>query len=305
VTGLPGEPAAQIIPDGRRLDLLTAGPADGLPLVFHNGTPGGLVTFPAMVDAAAARGLRTVMYARPGYGGSTPQPGRTVASAAADVAAVLDGLGAGPFLTVGWSGGGPHALACAAGLPGRCLAAATVAGVAPYAAPGLDWLDGMGAENLAEFGAAEQGEAALTAYLDAAAATLSRVTGDQVAASLGDLASAADQAVITTGFAEYLAAAFRSALRGGIAGWRDDDLAFVTGWGFRLNGSFQVPVAVWQGDADRMVPFGHGAWLASQLPGARAHLESGEGHLTLVARKFGAVLDDLLDLAGQPARPGS
>jgi pimeloyl-ACP methyl ester carboxylesterase len=180
-----------------------------------------------------------------------------------------------------------------------------VAGVAPYAAPGLDWLDGMGVENLAEFGAAEQGEAALTAYLDAAAAGLSRVTSDQVAASLGDLASPADQAVITAGFAEYLAAAFRAALRGGIAGWRDDDLAFVTGWGFLLNGSFQVPVAVWQGDADRMVPFGHGAWLATQLPGARAHLESGEGHLTLVARKFGAVLDDLLDLAGQPARPGS
>ena len=93
MTGLPGEPAVQITPDGRRLDLLTAGPADGLPLVFHNGTPGGLVAFPAIVDAAAARGLRTVMYARPGYGGSTPQPGRTVASAAADVAAVLDGLG--------------------------------------------------------------------------------------------------------------------------------------------------------------------------------------------------------------------
>jgi len=302
VTGLPGE-TAQVSLDGRRLDVLTAGRPDGLPLVFQHGTPGGLVAFPDMVDAATARGLRVVMYARPGYGGSTPQPGRTVASAAADVAAVLDGLGAGPFLTVGWSGGGPHALACAAGLPGRCLAAATVAGVAPYTAPGLDWLDGMGAENLAEFGAARDGAAALTGYLDGAAAGLSQVTGDQVAASLGDLVSAADQAVITAGFAECLAAAFRSALRRGIAGWRDDDLAFVTSWGFPLNGPFQTPVAVWQGDADRMVPFGHGAWLATQLPGARAHLEPGEGHLTLVARKFGAVLDDLLDLAGQPGRP--
>jgi len=303
VTGLPGE-TAQVTLDGRRLDVLTAGPPDGLPLVFQHGTPGGLVAFPDMVDAAAARGLRVVMYARPGYGGSTPQPGRIVASAAADVAAVLDRLGAGPFLTVGWSGGGPHALACAAGLPGRCLAAATVAGVAPYTAPGLDWLDGMGAENLAEFGAARDGAAALTRYLDQAAAGLSQVTGDQVAAGLGDLVSAADRAVLTAGFAEYLAAAFRAALRGGIAGWRDDDLAFIASWGFPLNGPFRTPVAVWQGDADRMVPFGHGAWLASQLPGARAHLEPGEGHLTLVAGKFGAILDDLLDLAGQPGGPG-
>jgi pimeloyl-ACP methyl ester carboxylesterase len=177
--------------------------------------------------------------------------------------------------------------------------------VAPFAAPGLDWLAGMGPENVAEFGAAQQGEQALTAFLAAAAAGLSQVTGEQVAASLGGLASATDQAVITADFAEYLAATFRAALRGGIAGWRDDDLAFVTDWGFLLNGSFRVPVAVWQGDADRMVPPGHGAWLARQIPGARAHLETGEGHLTLVARRFGDVLDDLLDLAGQPAaHPG-
>ena len=68
-------------------------PEDGLPLIFHNGTPGGLVAFPAMAAAAAERGLRTVMYARPGYGGSTGQPGRRVADAAADVTAVLAEVG--------------------------------------------------------------------------------------------------------------------------------------------------------------------------------------------------------------------
>src|SRR3984957_2734483 len=97
---------------GRQLGVLTAGPEDGLPLVFHSGTPGGLVAFGPMAAAAAARGLRTVMYARPGYGASTPQPGRRVADAAADAAAVLDALGAAQFVTAGWSGGGPHALAC-------------------------------------------------------------------------------------------------------------------------------------------------------------------------------------------------
>ncbi len=222
-------------PDGRQLQVLDAGPAGGLPLVFHNGTPGGLVAFPAMVAEAAARGLRTVMYARPGYGDSTGQPGRRVADAAADVTTVLDGLGAGQFVTVGWSGGGPHALACAAMLPGRCLAAASLAGVAPAQAGGLDWVAGMGPENVTEFTAASQGEAALTAFLEEAAAGLGQVTGPQVAEELGGLIAAADQAVVTAEFADYLAGSFRAALHGGIAGWRDDDIAFLSDWGFPVD----------------------------------------------------------------------
>ena len=131
---------------GRQLDVLATGPQDALTVVLHNGTPAGLLAAPPVARAAAERGLRLVLYARPGYGGSTPDPGRRVTDAAGDVAAVLDALGAAQFVTVGWSGGGPHALACAALLPGRCLAAASMAGAAPYRAEGLDWLarDGRG-----------------------------------------------------------------------------------------------------------------------------------------------------------------
>jgi pimeloyl-ACP methyl ester carboxylesterase len=297
----PTEHSVLTTPDGRSLEVLTAGPPDGLPLLFHNGTPGGLVAFPPMSTSAAGRGLRTVMYARPGYGQSTAQPGRSVASTVADAAAVLDHLGAEQFVTAGWSGGGPHALACAALLPGRCLAAASLAGVAPAQAAGLDWLAGMGPENIEEFGAAGQGEAALTAYLTAEADALREVTPGQVADELGGLVSAADRGVVTAEFADYLAALFRAALSTGIDGWRDDDLAFVSDWGFPLEQAGQVPVAVWQGTEDRMVPHPHGAWLAAHIPGARPHLLPGEGHLTLAVRGYGAVLDDLLDLAGRPA----
>src|SRR5260370_32383712 len=110
----------------------------------HNGTTGGLVAVGPMTGEASARGLRTVMYARPGYGDSTPLPGRRVADAAGDVAAVLDEIDADRFVTVGWSGGGPHALACAALMPGRCLAAASMAGGAPHPAAGLGGLGGGG-----------------------------------------------------------------------------------------------------------------------------------------------------------------
>lgn len=285
-------------PGGRRLEILTAGPEDGLPLVMHNGTPVGLVPFAPMTEAAAARGLRTVMCARPGYSRSDPRPGRRVADVTDDVIAALDALGAGQFVTAGWSGGGPHALACAALLPGRCLAAATMAGVAPYRAAGLDWLAGMAPENVEEFGAAAESEQAVTRYLEHAAAGLATVSATEMAAAMGGLLSDADKTALTGDFAEYLAGAMRAALATGVAGWRDDDLAFVADWGFTLDRPDMAPVTIWQGEEDRMVPFAHGAWLAAHVPGARAHLLPGEGHLTLGVTSFAAILDDLLELAG-------
>jgi pimeloyl-ACP methyl ester carboxylesterase len=286
------------LPDGRILEYVADGPADGFPLVLHHGTPSGAVLYPALAETAGKRGLRTILPARPGYGGSTARPGRAVADVAADVAALLDGLGLDRFVTVGWSGGGPHALACAALLPDRCRAAATIAGVAPYDAAGLDWLAGMGAENLAEFGAAAAGAGELTAYLEREASGLAGVRGSDVAAALGDLVSDVDKSAATGEFADYLAASFRAALSAGIAGWRDDDLAFLTGWGFGLDG-FRVPVAIWQGDEDRMVPFDHGRWFATHVPGAAIHLEPGEGHLSLLTNGLDSILADLTS-AGQP-----
>jgi pimeloyl-ACP methyl ester carboxylesterase len=208
-------------PDGREIEFLVAGPEDGLPLVLHEGTPCGLVLYSPTLRAAAVRGLRVILAARPGYEGSTPRPGRRVVDVAEDTAAVLDDLGAGTFVTLGWSGGGPHALACAAALPGRCLAAGSIAGVAPYTADGLDWLGGMGPENVAEFGAALRDEAALTGFLGREAAMMSAITGESVASSLGGLMIEADRAVLTGEFADHVAACLRTALSSGtVAGRR-------------------------------------------------------------------------------------
>jgi pimeloyl-ACP methyl ester carboxylesterase len=290
--------------EGRVLEALVNGPDDALPLVFHTGTPSGLVWNAPLAEAAAARGLRTVLYARPGYGGSTPQPGRLVADAAADVDKILERIGADEFVTAGWSGGGPHALACAALLPVRCLAAATIAGVAPSDSPGLDWMAGMAEENHEEFGAALAGEADLTTFLDSAAGSLREITAAGVADGLGGLISDTDKAALTGEFADYLAAAFRAAVTPGIDGWRDDDLAFTRDWGLSLDAlGHATPVAIWQGDQDRMVPQTHGAWLAANIPLARSRFRPGEGHLSLIS-KLGEILDDLMNLA-RPPEPGS
>jgi pimeloyl-ACP methyl ester carboxylesterase len=298
---VPREQKLISLPDGRDLQVLMAGPESGLPLVIHEGTPVGLVVYPPVVRAARERGLRVVMIARPGYAASTPRPGRRVADVAEDVAAVLDDLGADTFVTYGVSGGGPHALACAARLPGRCLAAASVAGVAPYRAEGLNFLAGMGPENVTEFGAALKGGDALTSYLEGEAAGFANVTADDIVAAFGGLVSDVDKAALTGEYAATLAASLRAALRSGVAGWRDDDLAFAADWGFDL-GQLAAPVAVWQGDQDRMVPYAHGQWLAAHIPGARVHLKPGEGHLTIALTALGNILDDLLDLAGLSAR---
>jgi pimeloyl-ACP methyl ester carboxylesterase len=279
--------------DGRDLEVLRHGPADAFPLVFHFGTPNAPGEFPWLFDAVDARGWQLVSYARPGYAGSTRDEGRSVADAAADVAAILDAFGLGRFATVGWSGGGPHALACAALLPDRCGSVASLAGVAPFDAAGLDFLAGMGEENVKEFGTAARSGAELQALLDEWTAGFSQVTGEQINDSLGDLVDEVDRASLTGEFGEVLAALIRHALSAGSAGWLDDDLAFVKPWGFDP-GAIAVPVAIWQGAHDRMVPFAHGEWLAAHIPGARAHLYADEGHVSL-ARQMPRILAGLSD----------
>ncbi|HEY0717961.1 MAG TPA: alpha/beta fold hydrolase, partial [Streptosporangiaceae bacterium] len=110
-------------PDGRVLAVEEAGDPDGLPVLVHNGTPNSRHLYGPTVADAGARGLRIIGYDRPGYGGSSPQPGRTVASCAADVRAICAALGIGRLVTWGISGGGPHLLATAALLPDLVAAA--------------------------------------------------------------------------------------------------------------------------------------------------------------------------------------
>jgi pimeloyl-ACP methyl ester carboxylesterase len=280
-------------PDGRTLEALAAPAGPEIGLVYHGGTPTAAVPFALLEAVADKRGLRLMMYSRPGYATSDRRPGRTVSDAAGDVVAILDTIGVERFVAVGWSGGGPHALACAALLPQRCLAAATIGGVAPHTADGIDWMAGMGAENVEEFTLALAGPERLTPWLEAAGRSLKDVQAADVASSLGDLVSPVDVASLTGEFAEWMAATFRRAVSRGIDGWRDDDAAFVAPWGFGLD-AISRPVTIWQGDQDRMVPFSHGQWLASHVSGARAELRPGEGHLSLVLDRFDEIVDGVL-----------
>jgi pimeloyl-ACP methyl ester carboxylesterase len=272
------------------LEVRVSGPSAGMPVVFHHGTPG---TLPPRVLAAAvhARGMRLVTFARAGYAGSTRRPGRAVVDVVDDTAAVLRSIGADRSLVMGWSGGGPHALACAAGLPG-VIRALTVAGLAPADAAGLDFVDGMSRDNREEWDAVFAGEAKLRTLVESVAPLLT-ATPDQ-GGDPDDSLPASDWAAIVGDFAEDLTAANRDGLRFGIDGWIDDELAFAKPWGFEL-GQIEIPVSVWHGTEDMNVPVAHGRWLASNLPHASLHLERGAGHMSIVANAIDRIVADLAD----------
>jgi pimeloyl-ACP methyl ester carboxylesterase len=275
------------------LDVELSGPAGAPVVLFHTGTPAAGRMFAPQVDAGAARGLRHLTYSRPGYGRSDRVPGRQVADCVRDVAAILDGLQIDRIYSVGLSGGGPHSLACAALLPDRVIAAATLGGVAPWNADGLDWLDGMGEDNHAEFGAAVDGEEPLRKFLEPLAAEMSSASPAELHAAFGDLVSGVDRAAISGEFAEHLSRILREGLSDGIWGWFDDDIAFVAHWGFDL-ASIERPVTIWHGAQDRFVPPSHGRWLVEHIPGARAQLRPEHGHLSFQLTAYGEILDDLI-----------
>jgi pimeloyl-ACP methyl ester carboxylesterase len=214
--------------------------------------------------------------------------------------AVLDALGVERCFALGESGGGPHVLACAALIPERVIAATALAAVAPFEAEGLDFLAGMGPENVAEFGAALAGPAKLQAFLEADAAAFGNVSEGQVAEAFGGLIDEVDRAALTGAYAASVAADMRLGLSSGIWGWFDDDVAFAHPWGFGLD-AIEVPLDLWQGGQDRMVPYAHGEWLAANVhgPAVRAHLLPEHGHLSLAA----ALLDEILDTLTSPGVP--
>jgi pimeloyl-ACP methyl ester carboxylesterase len=293
----PPEPTRIELPDGRALDAYLAGPEDGTPLVSHHGTPGAGLPFAPFVQAAAERGMRWVSYSRPGYGGSSRRPDRSVADCVEDVVAILDRLGADRCFTMGGSGGGPHTLACAALIPDRVLAGAAIASPAPWGAEGLVWLAGAGPENVEEFTAALAGAAELTEFLEREAPDIRAATSPQeLIDTMSGLLPPVDRAALTGEYAAVVIGSMHRAVATGIWGWFDDDMAFLREWGFSLD-AIETPVALWQGEQDKMVPFAHGEWLARHLRGARAHLLEDQGHLSIAVSSFPAVLDDMLDLA--------
>ena len=264
--------------DGRVLHAYDTGQAaEGsaeLVVMWHHGTPNiGLPPEP-LLPASRALGIRWVSYDRPGYGGSTPHRGRDIASAAGDAAAVADTLGIDRFAVMGHSGGGPHALACAALLPGRVIAAVSGAGLAPFSADGLAWFDGMAEATAAALRAAAKGRAAKERYEASAPAA------DPGVVAAAHEALQAEWSWFNT--------VVEPALAAGPGGLIDDDLAYVSEWGFDP-ASIGTPVLLIHGTADRVVPAAHARWLAARCASAELSLVPDAGHISVLGAAASAL----------------
>ena len=281
--------------DGRTLDVLVGGDSTSdIALVCHHGTPSDSTLWVDWHQDALVNKLRLVSISRPGYAASDRKPGRSVSCVAKDVSDVLDALGIDTFLTIGWSGGGPHALACAALLPERCIAVSVLAGVGPHGEPDLDSLSDMGPENIEHKKIAIQGEGPLREWAKVNAAAWFTIADEDLAATLGGLVPEIDvYALNEQGQAKIWASSIRRCLQNGIDGYIDDSLVFCKYWGFKP-ADIRSPVTIWQGDLDLMVPFTHGQWLIKHIPNAKGMLEIGHGHISLIADKKQDIIDDLV-----------
>jgi pimeloyl-ACP methyl ester carboxylesterase len=274
--------------DGRTLAFCEWGDREGTPVFSLHGTPGSRLGRHPDEDVYRRAGVRVVTYDRAGYGGSTRHHGRQVADAAGDVAAVADVLGLTRFAVTGGSGGAPHALACAALMPDRVTRCASVVGPAPFGPGGLsseEWLDGMVEGNVKEFGWALEGEDTLRPELEREADELIASLDSDSAQPLGEdyTLSPEDLAVIGAGeIRAMLTASVKEGIGRSVDGIVDDDLAFTRPWGFEVS-EITVPVAVWYGPHDTLVPAGHGEWLARTIPGAEVVVLDG-GHFAIYDR---------------------
>jgi pimeloyl-ACP methyl ester carboxylesterase len=275
-------------PDGRTLAVQEDGDPDGKPVLAHNGTPNSRQLAAPHVADAAARGIRLISYDRPGYGESSRQPGRSVASCADDVRTICAALGITRLATWGVSGGGPHVLACAALLPDLVVAAASLASSAPYGAEGLDFFAGMGQENVDDYKLMLSDPEAARVKGEKDREAMLAVSAEELHTQFETLLTPVDAAVLTGDLAEYLAFCVKDGLAPGAEGWEDDGQAFIKPWGFSL-ADITVPTMVMHGRQDQFVPFGHGEWLAAHIPGVEARLLDHDGHLTISESRIGEV----------------
>jgi pimeloyl-ACP methyl ester carboxylesterase len=267
------------VSDGRKVTIDCWGDPKGFPVFLLHGTPGSHSGPVPRTSVLHQLGVRLISYDRPGYGDSDRQPGRSVAAAAWDVQDLADELGLNTFAVVGRSGGGPHALACAAFIGGnRLRSVAVLVGLAPSDATGLDWFEGMSASNVNEY------ELAALAEDDAVVADLTRRT-DEISQDPESLLNALEEEMaeddkrvaFDVGIRRHLIETYREAIKNGPQGWIDDVLAFRRPWGFEL-GKITIPVRLWHGDQDVFSPVAHSRWMADKIPSARIEVEPGAAH---------------------------
>lgn len=294
----PAENHSVRTPDGRDLVVSEWGKKSGQPVFILHGTPGSRIGVAPRPSVLYRMGVRLISYDRPGYGASDRALGRTVASAAEDVLTIAKQLKISRFAVVGRSGGGPHALACAALLPDMVTRAAALVSLAPrVGSDGMGdeaWFSGMTQSNKDEYGLAVEGIRSLDPKLRKRSMAIRKDPSVLIAQLLEEIGPSDRRVMSDAGIRQLLMRNYREALLGNGDGWIDDAVAFVGDWGFRLH-QITAPVLLWHGLEDVFAPVEHSEWLNKHISKPELRTEHGKAHFDALPE-----LPDILPWLRQP-----
>lgn len=269
------------LPDGRELAYAEYGDPRGRPVFFFHGMPGSRLFHPP--DEITRRlEVRLICVDRPGYGGSTFQPGRRILDWPGDVSALADALGIDTFMVAGHSGGGPYALACAHSLPERIRSAGVLSGAGPVDAQGA--LEGLTPLHKLAFTAGRHMPWSLTRalvwlFFHKAAADPARA----IDIDARERISADEDVLRLPGVRENCIESDVEAYRQGLVGFSWEVYLVTRPWGFKLE-DIQIPVCLWHGTADDFTTTGMACHMAERMPRCKANIYEGEGHMLLIPR---------------------
>lgn len=268
----------------------STGDPKGRTLLFFNGTPTSRKIFQGMAEEVNARGAHLLCYDRPGYGGSTPKPGRTVADSVSDVVTVAEHFEVDQLAVWGISGGGPHSIAAAVLLPELVCAAATFASLAPISVSDFNYFEGMPERKQKQRGLYFSDPAGFQLHLMESRQEIMGATDEYLSAKLEAMPA---ETRVSRSFYRFSYDTMNAAVENGIEGYWEDYQAFFSDW--RIDFSTNtVPIQIWHGQRDLDVPYQHSQWLSRAIPQSELHLTQMDGHFSILENHRVSVMDWLL-----------
>lgn len=274
--------------DGRALEYIDNGVSSKSALIFHHGTPGVMGVWNTWLTAAAEQSTRAIAFTRPGYASSDRKTGRTVIEANDDLEELLNQLEVDNFVSVGWSGGGPYAMA--SGLLERCTAVHLIASVSPFDVKDFDWFQDQSSQSVEEAKISSENLEASISYKENYYTEIRDLTTEQVLSFQIKRATFKSFENDYIAFAEDVRIGLRDALTPSVVGFAEDEFAFLTNWGFDVQG-IQVPVGIWQGLDDESVSPHMAKWLNENIFNSTLKLFESQNHASIMVEKRKEILN--------------